>query len=117
MAPLFAIFGFVIAGVGAALAVFYGVAIAWVASVLMVWREHAATLHPEWDGSRLFRLFARTEAERLIAVVLMLGFGFWILKISPLPLLLGLALAQMAWLPVALSFKKTGRNQKGLTQE
>ena len=118
MAPLFAISGLVLAGVSEALAVFYGVSIAWVASVLLVWREHTALQHPEWDGQRLFGVFARTEAERLIVVILMLGLGFGVLELSPLPLLLGLALAQMAWLAVALTFgKKTYANSKSLTRE
>ena len=51
-------------------------------------------------------------------MILMLGLGFGVLELSPLPLLLGLALAQMAWLAVALTFgKKTYGNSKSLTRE
>lgn len=105
MAPIIAMSGLVFAGRAAAAALFYGVAVALVASVLMVWRERTAIRHPEWDGRKLFGVFVLTGLERLAAVVLMLGIGFGVLKLSPLPLLVGLVLAQMAWLAAALSYK------------
>lgn len=103
LAPLLAIFGLAIAGGGPALAVFYGVATALLTSLLMVWRERATLRHPEWDGRKLFGVFILTGLERLLAVILMLGMGFWVLRLPPLPLLLGLALAQMAWLAAMTS--------------
>ena len=105
MAPILAMSGLVFAGRAAAAALFYGVAVALVASVLMVWRERTAIRHPEWDGRKLFGVFVLTGLERLAAVVLMLGIGFGVLRLSPLPLLVGLVLAQMAWLAAALSYK------------
>jgi ATP synthase protein I len=105
LAPILAMFGFVLAGRAAALAIVYGVVVALLASLLMVRRERAAIRHPEWDGRKLFGVFVLTGLERLAAVVLMLGMGFGVLKLSPLPLLVGLALAQMAWLAAALSCK------------
>ena len=98
MAPLLAILGFFAAGSAAALAVFYGVATALVGSSLMVWRERMTLRHPEWDGRRLFGVFILSGLERWFAVILMLGIGLGVLKLSPLPLLLGLAAAQIAWL-------------------
>ena len=108
MAPLLAILGLLAAGSEAALAIFYGVATALVASLLMVWRERTTLRHPEWDGRTLFGVFILSGLERWLAVILMLGIGFGVLKLTPLPLLLGLALAQIAWLAVAVS----DRNKK-----
>jgi hypothetical protein len=98
LAPPLALVAFVTAGGAAALAVLYGVATALVASLLMVWRERTTLRHPEWDGRKLFGVFILSGLERWLAVILMLGIGFGVLKLSPLPLLLGLALAQTAWL-------------------
>lgn len=112
MAPLLAMFGFVLAGRAAALATFYGVMVALVASLLMVWRERAAIRHPEWDGRKLFGVFVLTGLERLAAVVLMLGMGFGVLKLSPLPLLVGLVLAQVAWVVAALPNKNSNSRAK-----
>lgn len=108
MAPLLASLGFFAAGAAAALAILYGVGTALVASLLMVWRERTALRHPEWDGRKLFGVFILSGLERWIAVILMLAIGFGVLKLTPLPLLLGLALAQIAWLAAAVS----GRNKK-----
>ena len=101
MAPLLGLGGFIAAGDAVALAVFYGVATAQVASLLMVWRERTTLRHPEWDGRKLFGVFILSGLERWLAVILMLGIGFGVLKLSPLPLLMGLALAQTAWLAAA----------------
>ncbi len=106
MAPLLAILGFFAAGSTAALAVFYGAATALAASLLMVWRERTTLRHPEWDGRKLFGVFILSGLERWLAVILMLGIGFGVLKLSPLPLLLGLAFAQTAWLAAVF----VGRN-------
>lgn len=102
MAPLLGLGGFIAAGAAAALAVFYGVATALAASLLMVWRERTTLQHPEWHGRRLFGVFILSGLERWFTVILMLGIGFGVLKLAPLPLLLGLALAQLAWLTVAM---------------
>lgn len=110
MAPLLGLGGFIAAGAAAALAVFYGVATAVAASLLMVWRERKTLQHPEWDGRKLFGVFILSGLERWFTVALMLGIGFGVLKLTPLPLLLGLALAQLAWLTVALP----DRNKKHL---
>ena len=101
LAPSLSIVAFVLAGSAAALAIFYGVATALVASLLMVWRERTTLRHPEWDGRKLFGVFILSGLERWLAVILMLGIGFGVLKLSPLHLLLGLALAQTAWLAAA----------------
>ena len=106
LAPSLSLVAFVMAGGAAALAVFYGMATALVASLLMVWRERSTLRHPEWDGRKLFGVFILSGLERWLAVILMLGIGFGVLKLSPLPLLMGLALAQTAWLAAVF----VGRN-------
>lgn len=112
MAPLLAILGFLAAGSAAALAVFYGVATALVASLLMVWRERTTLRHPEWDGRKLFGVFILSGLERWFTVILMLGIGLGVLKLSPLPLLLGLIVAQIAWLSAVLSIRSKTKSIK-----
>ncbi|OYY80607.1 MAG: hypothetical protein B7X91_11935 [Hydrogenophilales bacterium 17-64-11] len=106
LAPMAGLVGSVVAGGDAGLAVLYGVLVALAVSLVLVWRERQSMRHPEWDQHRLFKLFLRTGIERLLLLVALLACGLGVLKLAPLPLLLGLALAQFAWLAAA-----TGRNR------
>lgn len=106
LAPMAGLAGSVVAGGDAGLAVLYGVLVALAVSLVLVWRERQSMRHPEWDQHRLFKLFLRTGIERLLLLVALLACGLGVLKLAPLPLLLGLALAQFAWLAAA-----TGRNR------
>ena len=112
MAPLLAILGFLAAGSAVALAVFYGVATALVASLLMVWRERTTLRHPEWDGRKLFGVFILSGLERWFTVIVMLGIGLGVLKLRPLPLLLGLIAAQIAWLSAVWSVRGKAKSIK-----
>jgi len=105
LAPIAALTGWVIAGAGAGLAVLYGVLVALAVSTVLVWREQQSMRHPEWDQHRLFKLFIRAGIERLVLLVGLLLVGLGVLKLSPLPMLLGLVLAQFAWLAAATSRK------------
>jgi ATP synthase protein I len=107
LAPIVALAGGVFAGFDAGLAVLYGALVALAVSAVLVWRERQSMQHPEWDQHRLFKLFIRTGIERLLLLVGLLVVGLGVLKLAPLPLLLGLVLAQVAWLAAA-----TGRNNK-----
>ncbi|MHB0972834.1 MAG: ATP synthase subunit I [Thiobacillus sp.] len=107
IAPVVALAGAAIAGVDAGLAALYGVLVALAVSAVLVWRERQSMAHPEWDQHRLFKLFIRVGIERLILLVGLLILGLGVLKLAPLPLLLGLVLAQFAWLAAA-----TGRNSE-----
>ncbi|MHB8916253.1 MAG: ATP synthase subunit I [Thiobacillus sp.] len=109
MVPLLAIPGYFVAGSAVALAVGYGVATALMSSLLMVWRERTTLRHPEWDGRKLFGVFILSGLERWIAVILMLGIGLGVWKLSSLPLLLGLAAAQIAWLFAVFAVRNTKR--------
>lgn len=103
LAPVAALIGAAIAGVNAGLAVLYGVLVALAVSAVLVWRERQSMDHPEWDQQRLFKLFIRVGVERLALLVGLLAVGLGVLRLAPLPLLLGLVLAQFAWLAAAVS--------------
>ena len=105
IAPVAALIGAAVAGVDAGLAVLYGVLVALAVSAVLVWRERQSMAHPEWDQHRLFKLFIRIGIERLTLLIGLLIVGLGVLKLAPLPLLLGLVLAQFAWLAAA-----AGRN-------
>jgi ATP synthase protein I len=107
LAPIALLAGVAMAGVEAGLATLYGVLVALAVSLVLVWRERQSMQHPEWDQHRLFKLFIRTGGERVVLLVGLLIVGLGVLKLSPLPLLLGLVLAQFAWLAAA-----TSRNSK-----
>ena len=107
IAPVAALVGAAVAGADAGLAALYGVLVALAVSAVLVWRERQSMNHPEWDQHRLFKLFIRAGIERLTLLVGLLIVGLGVLKLAPLPLLLGLVLAQFAWLAAA-----TGRNSK-----
>lgn len=103
LAPVAALAGAAIAGMDEALAAMYGVLVALAVSAVLAWRERKSMDHPEWDQHRLMKLFIRVGVERLILLVVLLVVGLGALKLKPLPLLLGLVLAQLAWLAVVAS--------------
>jgi ATP synthase protein I len=102
-APIAALTAGVVAGVEVGLALLYGALVALAVSLILVWRERQSMQHPEWDQHRLFKLFIRTGLERLALLTGLLVVGLGVLKLAPLPLLLGLMLAQFAWLAAAAS--------------
>ncbi|WP_310447224.1 ATP synthase subunit I [Thiobacillus sp.] len=101
LAPVAAVLGGVFVGRDAALAALFGGLVALAVSGVLVWREQQSMRHPEWDQHRLFRLFIRAGVERMLVLVGLLGLGLAVLKLSPLPMLLGLLLAQFGWLAAA----------------
>lgn len=107
LAPITALIGAGIAGIEAGLAVLYGVLAALAASAVLVWRERQSMRHPEWDQHRLLKLFMRAGVERLALLAGLLVVGLGVLKLAPLPVLLGLVLAQFAWLAAVV-----GQNNK-----
>ena len=109
LAPIAALTGLMVSGIGTGLAVLYGVLAALAVSVVLVWRERQAMRHPEWDQHRLFKVFIRAGVERLVLLVGLLVLGLGVLKLPPLPMMLGLVLAQFAWLAAA-----TGRSNRQL---
>ena len=111
LAPVAALIGGGIAGIEVGLAVLYGVLAALAVSAVLVWRERQSMRHPEWDQHRLLKLFMRAGVERLALLGGVLAVGLGVLKLAPLPLLLGLVLAQFAWLAAVVG--KTTNNPSG----
>jgi len=107
LAPIAALISGMVAGVEAGLAVLYGALVALAVSAVLVWRERQSMQHPEWDQHRLFKLFIRAGIERLVLLMALIAMGLGVLNLTPLPLLLGLLLAQLGWLAAA-----SGRNNK-----
>jgi ATP synthase protein I len=105
LALIAAVIGGVFAGPDVALAALFGGLVALAVSAVLVWHERQSKRHPEWDQHRLFKMFIRAGVERLFVLVGLLAVGLGGLKLSPLPLLLGLMLAQFGWLAAALSRK------------
>ena len=103
LALIAAVIGGVFAGLDAALAALFGGLVALAVSAVLVWHERQSRRHPEWDQHRLIKMFIRAGVERLVVLVGLLAVGLGGLKLSPLPLLLGLLLAQLGWLAAALS--------------
>lgn len=106
-APSAALVGGMFAGVEAGLSLLYGALVALAVSAVLVWHERQSMRHPEWDQHRLFKLFIRAGVERLLLLTGLLIVGLGVLNLAPLPLLLGLLLAQFGWLAAA-----TGRLNK-----
>ena len=109
LAPIAALAGWMFGGGGAGVAVLYGVLVALSVSAVLVWRERQSMRHPEWDQHRLFKLFVRAGIERLVLLVGLLIVGLGVLKLAPLPMLLGLVLAQFAWLAAATSGRRQNK--------
>ncbi len=105
LAPVAALLGTAFAGIDAGLALLYGGWVACSLSAVLVWRERQAIRHPEWDQHKLFKLFIRVGIERLLVLLSLLVVGLVLLKLMPLPLMLGLLVAQFAWLAAAVNWK------------
>lgn len=101
LAPVAALAGWMFAGPWAGVAALYGVLVALAVTAVLVWRERQSMQHPEWDQHRLFKLFIRAGIERLVLLLGLLVVGLGVLGLAPLPMLLGLVLAQFAWLAAA----------------
>lgn len=101
LAPIAALAGWMFAGPWAGVAALYGVLVALAVTAVLVWRERQSMQHPEWDQHRLFKLFIRAGIERLVLLLGLLVVGLGVLGLAPLPMLLGLVLAQFAWLAAA----------------
>ncbi len=101
MIPAGVLIGGLAANIETGIAVGYGMLVALGVSLVLLRRERQAMRHPEWDQHRLFKLFIVTGTERLVVLVALLAVGMAILRLSPLPQLLGLLGAQLAWFAAA----------------
>lgn len=98
LAPVAAVIGGVSAGTRVGAGLLYGALVALAVTLVLVWRERQSMRHPEWDQHRLLRLFIRAGVERLLLLGALLYAGLVLLALQPLPVLLGLLLAQFGWL-------------------
>lgn len=98
LAPVAAVIGGVGTGVMVGVSLLYGALAALAVTLVLVWRERQSLRHPEWDQHRLLRLFIRAGVERLLLLGVLLYAGLALLALPPLPVLLGLVLAQFGWL-------------------
>lgn len=101
LAAVGALIGAAVAGVATGLALLYGGLVAMAVSAVLVWRERQSMRHPEWDQYRLFKLFVRAGVERMLLLAGLLAIGLGVFGLAPLPLMLGLVLAQLGWLALA----------------
>lgn len=107
LVPIVALIGLALDGFGTGLAAGYGVLVGLAVSTVLAWRERQSMRHPEWDQHRLMKMFIRAGIERLLLLVGLLIMGLGVFRLAPLPLLLGLLLAQFGWLAAA-----TGRSNR-----
>jgi ATP synthase protein I len=92
-------------GAEVGVAVFYGGAAALANVGLLVWRWRQGRYDYHCDGGRHLRQFHRSSLERFFVVVVVLAAGGWVLKLHPLPMLLGFIVGQVAWIIVATTLK------------
>ncbi len=88
--------GFLYGGLPVAQAVLFGGAIACTNTLLLAWRLYQGKRRPHADAGRHLRAMYASAIERFAIVVIFLAAGLGILELTPLPLLLGFILGQLA---------------------
>ena len=63
---------------------------------LLLWRSIRGGKHPHGDPGRHLRSFFASAMERFVVVVVLFAIGMGVLKLAPLPLLLGFIAGQAA---------------------
>lgn len=86
---------------GTAGAVLFGGAVALANTGLMVLRWWRGLRAYHCDGERHLRSFHRSSLERFFVVVVLLATGLALLRLTPLPLMLGFIVGQLAWVIAA----------------
>lgn len=84
------------------IAALYGGMVAVVNAALLIWRSHQGQRHNHADGLRHLRSFYQSGVERLVAVLGLLAIGFGVLKLVPLPLLMGFVAGQVGFMLTGL---------------
>ncbi len=92
--------GFFAIMVGSAsfIAVLYGGMVAVANAALLAWRSHQGKRHIHADGLRHLKSFYQSGVERLAALLALLAIGFGVLKLMPLPLLMGFVAGQVGFM-------------------
>lgn len=93
------------AGLAVALAVLYGASAALLNTGLLLWRFKQGERDYHCDAGRHLRSFYRSSLERYAVVGVGLAVGLGVLHLAGLPMVLGFAIGQMAWVLAALLFR------------
>ena len=83
------------------LAVWFGGAVASANAGLLVyrWRRGLGVYH--CDGARHLRSFHRSSLERFFVVTLLMAVGLGLIRLAPLPMIVGFVVGQLAWVIAA----------------
>ena len=92
----------VLVDIGSALGASFGGCIALANGLLLYWRYKRGGRHPHADPNRHLRSFFASTIERLFVVAVLFAVGIGVLKLTPLPLLLGFIAGQAALLIAGL---------------
>jgi F0F1-type ATP synthase assembly protein I len=87
-------------GKPAAMSAAAGAVTALLATLILVVREKQTESHPDWGAGRNMVQLYRSGIERLVLIILLLGFAFAYSGAVPLAVLTGFLVAQTAWLTV-----------------
>jgi ATP synthase protein I len=85
--------------------VVFGGSTALINTGMLVWRWRQGRYDYHCDGERHLRQFYRSSLERFFVVAIFLAVGMFGLRMSPLPLLLGFVVGQVAWIIAAASLR------------
>ena len=96
-------------GARAALSAAYGGVVALLATLLLLARERALELRPEWDAARQTRAAKRTVWERLALVAVLLSWGFLSGSVAAGWMVSGFVVGQTLWFVVLLLSPAAGR--------
>ena len=96
---------FLIWGLAVAGAALYGVLIALANTGLLMWRMRRGA-QGELSARQQLKGFYRSSVERYLLITVLFGVGMGLMKLSPLVLMIGFALGQLAWI-VALLVQRT----------
>ena len=83
-------------GIPAAQAALYGGAIAVINSLIQLWHMHRAESKAGCSVSQNMRILYRCAIERLVSTAFLFAIGLGILKLLPLPIIVGFIVAQGA---------------------
>ncbi len=93
--------GYLWQGPRTGLAAWYGGVVACANSCLMVIRWWRGVHDYHCDGARHLRSFHRSSLERFFVVTLLMAVGLGLIRLAPLPMIVGFVVGQLAWVIAA----------------
>ena len=75
----------------------YGGSVAIIGSLLLAWGLHRAGLKAANDPGQGNMLLLLNLLQRFVLMIFLLGLGFGVLKLNPIPLLIGFASVQLVY--------------------